>query len=440
MRGLRLLRRAGLPPALLLVAILTLEAPSPAVAATATTRRPSVSSSGEEGNAGSLYPSVSASGRFVAFHAEASNLVTGDTNGTYDVFVRDRKNRTTERVSVSTTGDEGNGTSYFASISDDGRFVAFVSSASNLTGGDTNGVADIFVHDREKHTTKRISVSSDGVQGDASSGEPAISANGRSVAFSSASTTLVANDTNLASDIFVRDRRDRTTKRVSVSTTGIEGNFGASSPSISANGRFVAFESNASNLVGGDTNVVRDIFVRDRETKVTKRVSVSTAGEQGDASSDRPSISDDGRFVAFDSQSSTLVGNDTNGLYDVFVRDRTNRTTKRVSVSTAGEQGNGSSTGASISADGHLVAFASPATNLVGNDGNVQPDVFVRNRTTHRTRRVSVGVTGTEANGPSDGASVSADGRFVAFYSAATNLVENDTNAQYDVFIRGPLS
>jgi hypothetical protein len=440
MRRSRFLQRSGLAAALLLAVTVTLEATSPTLAATATTRRMSVSSVGVEGNDGTYDAAVSADGRFVAFRSQASNLVGSDTNAATDVFVRDRKNHTIERVSVSSAGAEGNGPSYDASISADGRFVAFDSLASNLIATDTNSTYDVFVYDRRTDTTRRVSVSSAGGEGDGSSAEPSISAGGRFVAFSSFATNLVGNDTNLATDIFVHDRKTHTTKRASASSAGVEGNSGSGGTSISADGRFVAFESNSSNLVGNDTNGVMDIFVRDRMNNTTRRVSVSSAGVEANAMGGHATISADGRFVAFESQASNLVGNDTNSDNDIFVRDRKNHTTKRVSVNSAGTAANDDSQEASISADGRYVSFGSDATNLVGNDTNAQPDVFVRDRKSHTTRRVSVSSAGTEANGLSGNPSVSADGRFVAFHSAATNLVGNDTNAKYDIFIRGPLS
>jgi Tol biopolymer transport system component len=378
MRRSRFLQRAGLPAALLLAVTVTLEATSPALAATVTTRRVSVSSAGVEGNGGTYDAAVSADGRFVAFRSEASNLVGNDTNGATDVFVRDRKNHTTERVSVSSAGVEGNAASYNASISADGRFVAFYSLASNLIAADTNGTYDVFVHDRKTHTTQRVSVSSAGGEGDGASEEPSISASGRFVAFASSATNIVGSDTNLATDIFVHDRKTHTTRRATVSSAGVEGNSGSGGASISADGRFVAFESNSSNLVGSDTNGVRDVFVRDRTNHTTKRVSVSSAGTEANAMGGQASISADGRFVAFESQASNLVGNDTNSATDIFVRDRKNHTTKRVSVSSAGTAANDDSQEASIAADGRFVAFHSTATNLVGNDTNGMYDIFIR--------------------------------------------------------------
>lgn len=412
---------------------------APALAADAKTRRVSVSSAGAEGTLQSVLPSISADGRYVAFWSKSDELVDGDTNGNGDVFVRDRATGITERVSVNSAGVEGDRLSRGQSISADGRYVAFESSTTNLVRRDTNGFPDIFVRDRTTGVTKRVSVSSIRVEGDNRSLSPSISADGRYVGFQSYASNLVGNDTNCSNDIFVRDRSTHKTKRVSVSTSGLEGNASSWFPSISADGRYVAFMSVATNLVGSDTNRSSDVFVRDRVTRKTRRVSVSSAGVEGDDDSYDVSISADGRYVAWQSISSNLVGSDANGSLDVFVRDRSTHRTKRVSRSSSGGQGNGSSYSASLSGDGRFVAFTAVADNLVGNDINIAYDIFVRDRVTHQTRRVSVSSARDEANGDSFGSSISADGRFVAFYSNATNLVASDTNDQYDVFIRGPL-
>ena len=346
----------------------------------------------------------------------------------------------TKRISLSSTGAQGDGDSRAASISADGRFVAFESSATNLVGNDTNGKEDVFVRDRRTGKTRRFSVSSAGAQGDGDSRAPSISANGRFVAFRSAATNLVGGDTNASLDVFVGDRRTGKTKRVSVSSAGVQGNSFSESPSISADGRFVAFESAATNLVGNDSNGFRDVFVRDRRGGRTKRVSVSSAGAEGNNESRQASISADGRFVAFRSDATNLVGNDTNGFRDVFVHNLERGKTKRVSVSSAGAQGKGDSSAPSpMSADGRFVAFDSAATNLVGGDTNGFSDVFVRDRRTGKTRRFSVSSTGAQGNGDSFAPSISADGRFLAFESSASTLVGGDNNGALDVFVRGPL-
>jgi Tol biopolymer transport system component len=358
----------------------------------------------------------------------------------------------TRRVSLSSAGTEGDGNSYLPWISADGRFVAFTSFASNLVGGDTNGRSDAFVHDLSTGVTERVSVSSTGHQANGGSGSESISGDGRLVAFQSDASNLVGHDTNGAYDAFVRDLKTGKTRRVSLSSAGQQGNGNSYDPSISADGRFVAFYSHATNLIGHDTNRAYDIFVRDLKTHKTRRVSVSSSGRQGngDAGSPYATISADGRFVAFVSYASNLVGGDTNGRYgrDVFVRDRKTGKTRRVSVSSTGHQGNAGSGSyiPSISADGRFVAFDSDASNLVGGDTNREPDVFVRDRKTGKTRRVSVSSAGHQATGGIGGnpihPSISADGRFVAFDSFASNLVDGDTNGLpggEDVFVRGPL-
>ncbi len=282
----------------------------------------SVSSDGAHGNGRSYEPSISADGRYVAFESDATNLVPGDTNGSNDIFVHDRQTGVTERVSVSSDGAQGNQYSYYPFISADGRYVAFESRATNLVPGDTNISYDVFVHDRQTGVTERVSVSSGGTQGKNNSQHPAISADGRYVAFMSYASNLVPGDTNGTYDVFVRDQQTGVTERVSVSSDGTQGNSISYAPSISGDGRYVALSSYASNLVPGDTNGTSDIFVRHRQTGVTERVSVSSGGTQGNGDSRVPAISADGRYVAFESDASYLVPGDTNGAWGVFVRDR----------------------------------------------------------------------------------------------------------------------
>ena len=326
------------------------------------TTRVNVSSRGAPANEYSHSVAISATGRFVAFDSSASNLVGGDTNHAADVFVRDRLARTTTRASVSSGGVQGNGDSGFVeglAISADGRYVAFGSSASNLVAGDTNGVADVFVRDRVAGTTTRVSVTNAGAQGrnlrerlgdGDGSMQPAISAHGRFVAFWSDASNLVGGDTNVVTDVFVRDRVARTTTRVSVSDRGEQGNDWSGgrywSLGISADGRFVAFRSDASNLVAGDTNHRPDVFVRDRVRQTTSRVNVSSRGAQAKGYSYSAAISADGRFVAFDSEAPNLVAGDTSKCWewrvrsyycrDVFVHDRVTAMTTLVSVKRKG--------------------------------------------------------------------------------------------------------
>jgi Tol biopolymer transport system component len=378
--------------------------------------------------------SLSTNGQFAAFESTASDLAPGDTNGATDVFVRDRSSGAVEPASVSSGGTYGSGPSIDARISPNGRFVAFVSGASNLVPGDSNGRADVFLRDRQAATTVRVSVGAGAVQsvgGD--SYRPAVSADGRYVAFSSDATNLIAGDTNARTDVFVRDVPAGTTTRVSVAGASTQVNDSSDIPTISADGRFVAFQSDATNLVAGDTNTETDVFVRDRQAATTTRVGVATAGTQptGGSTFDAE-ISGDGRYVVFNSEATNLVSGDTNATSDVFVRDRQTATTTRVSVAGAATQANSPSTEPSISADGRYVSFSSDATNLGGPAGSV----YRRDRTAGTTVLVTKSTAGANANQSSSGSAISGDGTVVAFESSATNLAASDHNTSSDVFAR----
>jgi Tol biopolymer transport system component len=428
--------------------------------------RISVSLFGIQGNDNSYGASISGDGRYIAFVSASNTLVSGDTNnscdtnydGTFtdncpDIFVHDRKTGLITRVSVASDGTQGNGWSRDPSISADGRYVAFASSASNLVNDDTNNSYDVFVHDRQTGQTSRVSTSSSGVQGNKDSWAPSITSDGRLIAFESRASNLVNNDTALCGsgafncwDIFVHDRSTGQTTRVSITSNGIQGNGSSHEPSISLDGRYVAFSSSASNFVSNDTNTCidfstpetcPDIFVHDRLTAQTTRISISSSGVQGNGSSVEPSISLDGRYVVFYSFADNLVSGDTNGQADVFVRDRQTGQTQRVSVSSSGAQGNNSSfIGPTISADGRYVVFMSFANNLVSGDTNNERDTFVRDRQTNQTIRISTASDGTQSNGSSFSGTFSADGRYIAFDSFASNLVTGDTNNHMDVFVR----
>ncbi len=340
-----------------------------------------------------------------------------------------------ERVSVASDGTEGNGWSYNPSISADGRYVTFTSSSDNLVSGDTNFSNDIFVHDRQTGTTERVSVASDGTEGNLWSYNPSISADGRYVTFISSSDNLVSGDTNASDDLFVHDRQTSTTERVSVASDSTGLYYGAYSPSISADGRYVTFQSPSDNLVSGDTNFSDDIFVHDHQTGTTERVSVASDGTEGNGYSHSPSISADGRYVTFISSSDNLVSGDTNAYEDIFVHDRQTGTTERVSVASDGTEGNGWSYNPSISADGRYVTFISSSDNLVSGDTNVPENIFVHDRQTGTTERVSVASDDTGLYYGAYDLSISADGRYVTFQSPSDNLVSGDTNGSDDIFV-----
>jgi Tol biopolymer transport system component len=396
----------------------------------------SVSSTGEQGGSSSYNPSISADGRYVSFTSDSMNLVPEDTNQVSDIFVHDGATGTTERVSLSSTGEQANGFSDASSISADGRYVAYWSDASNLVPGDTNGIVDVFVYDRTTGTTELVSVSSTGEQGNSGGSEPSISGDGRYVAFTSLSSNLVPDDTNGAMDVFVRDRTTGTTERVSVSSSGEQAEIGGDSPWISADGRYVVYQSLSTNLVAGDTNGSWDVFVYDRVTGTNERISVSSTGEQGDGGSLSPSISGDGRYVAYRSYASNLVPSDTNATADVFVYDRAIGSTELVSVSSTGEQAN--ATGSEpplISADGRHVTYESWASNLVPGDTNGFIDIFVHDRVLGTTERVSVSSAGEQGNYHSVNPSMSADGNYVAYTAIGSNLVPGDANGVADVLV-----
>ncbi len=402
------------------------------------TERINIDSGGTAANNQSYTPSISSEGRYVAFSSPASNLVEDDTNGKFDIFLHDRKTNNTRRVSTDSEGVEGNKNSLYPSISTNGCYIAFESDASNLVAQDTNGQSDIFVYDCETNLSERVSISTAGEQANNSSETPSLSAEGRYVAFTSSAVNLVVDDTNEKTDVFVFDRETRVIERASSSPTGVSGNDASQHPSISENGRFVAFESKARNLSPNDTNGKTDIFVFNRETGVTERISLDSTGIEGNKDSVNPSISADGRFVAFESEASNLVPNDTNKEADIFVHDREAGTTQRISVNIAGEEGNGFSTSPNISLDGRYVAFKSIASNLIPTDTNGLFDIFVYDRDSGETHRVSVDSSGIEGNNSSETPSISADGQYVAYKSYASNLVPKDTNKKSDIFVHGP--
>ncbi len=377
---------------------------------------------------------ISGNGRYVAFVSNSPDLVAGDMNGKQDVFVRDRLTNTTRRISLNSLGEEANDHSFYPSISADGRYVAFESWASNLYPECIG--RNVFVHDLQTGLTICASLNSSGVGGDNISDRPAISADGRYIVFKSFATNLVSGDTNSLGDVFVFDIFTRTILRASVSSTGVQGNSYSDNAAISGDGRYVAFWSHATTLVADDTNGARDIFVRDTLTNTTTRVSVDSSGTQGNGTSFYPSISEDGRYVVFASNATNLVDGDTNGQMDVFVRDTQEMTTARVSVSSGNTQGNNTSTFPAISGDGRFVAFESSATNLVSNDTNVWIDIFVRDLLTSITTRVSVSSEGTQSDGDSNYAALSSSGRYVTFESHATNLADPAAPNRYvDAFV-----
>jgi Tol biopolymer transport system component len=359
---------------------------------------------GGEAGGQSWGPVISGDGRYVAFHSTAWDLVPGDTNGAVaDVFVWDATTGTTTRIT------DGNNDSFSPAISADGRYITFYSSAWNLVPGDLNGKTDVFVWDATTGSTTRIS------DGDRDSFSPAISADGRNITYLSAASNLVpgdTNDTNDTYDVFVWDATTGTTTRIS------DGDRESHDPAISADGRYISYTTASSNLVPGDTNDTWDVLVWDATTGTTTRITDGVDLENYSAA-----ISADGRYITYFSLTSNLVPGDTNGMYDVFVWDATTGTTARIT------DGDNHSASPTISADGRYITFYSLASNLVPGDTNGVQDVFAWDATTGTTARI------TDGNDTSSSPSISADGNSITFPSAASNLVPDDTNGVVDVFV-----
>jgi Tol biopolymer transport system component len=448
-----------------------------ATAATGATERVSLATGGGQANAGSgvasWRPAISADGNLVAFDSTATNLVPGATSRQDDVYLRSRSGAAIELVSATSTGSEPNGPSSQPDLSGDGRYVAFHTAATNLVPGGI--AAGVVVLDRVTHTVTAVSMA--GKKG-ADGQDPSISDDGRYVAFESTSADLasgasgaksgtstsgVAVAGTIASFIYVRDLVKQKTILVSVDSSG-KAAGPSFDPAISADGRYVAFDSRAP-LVADDTNAAPDVYVYDLQTGSMVRVSVDSGGGQGRGNYFAPSISSDGRYVAFDA-ATPLSAADTNGEQDVYVHDMLTGQTTRVSVDSAGNQADGhsdlfslgavqdagpESAGPQISGDGRYVAFESAAANLVAGDTNTCtfgdagfpgagqcPDVFVHDLETGATTRVSVDSNGGQADGPSGDPAIDADGSAVAFLSAAINLVAGDTDNAQDVFVHTP--
>ena len=402
--------------------------------ATAATELVSLGATNNLGNGIGGHPGLGGSGAFVAFSSTASNLIEGDTNRAEDCFFRDLVTGGLELLSVSTSGFTGNAKSLKPIPSSNGLVITFQSLADNLVSDDSNGQLDVFVRDRGAQTTRRVSISSQGDEANGASTYPQISPDGRYVVFASTASNLASSDPNTRSDIFRHDLKTGRTEHVSVDASGGEANGTSLYPAISGSGRYVAFQSTSSDLVVDDTNGRTDIFVRDMSTGQTERVSVSTEGAQGNDNSTYPDLSDNGRFVIFLSKARNLASGDTNTFNDLFVRDRTTGTTSRLSNGIANAQINGNVISPEISGNGRVVVFGSDASNLVAGDTNGVADVFTVRRQTGVIWRMSVGNDGRQGIERSFQQHISRDGSHVV-YSTNSPLVLDDTNRTQDVYL-----
>jgi Tol biopolymer transport system component len=391
-------------------------------------------------NGRSQMPAISPDGRFVVFTAHATDLTMGDDNGASDVFARDRVTGTTRLVSLNSAGEQGDADSFGPSISADGRFVAFTSEASNLVPGATGHQFRVYVRDLELGMTELVSADAAGMPGDGMSFRAAISADGGTVAFSSAAQLTPGGLPGVWA-AYVRDRVKGVTERISVSTDGASANGPCKGSAVSADGRFVAFTSSASNLVPEAGARGDGVYLRDRQSGVTERISVSDDGKPADAPAIGWSMSADGRFVAFGSAASNLVPGDPRGVVNIYLRDRQSGVTERISVA----DGGGPADAAChfiplVSGDGRFVAFATRASNLAPGGATGRWDMFVRDRVKGVTERLMTAPDGATANGEtatdSVGAGISADGRFVVVTSAASNLVSGSVAGTAEVLVR----
>jgi Tol biopolymer transport system component len=414
-------------------------------AATPQTVRVTVSTTGVQQNRDATFAEISGDGNLVVFAAQAANLVPSDTNNKSDIFLRDITAGSTHRVSISTSGKQSTGPCYDPSISADGRYIVFSCASPNLVANDTNQTWDIYLRDTVSHTLTRVSTSAAGGQANGQSSKPEISRDGRFVVFYSFATNLVGNDHNTVSDVFRKNLQTGAIQRVSVSSTGIAGDRDSAWPQISPTGRYVAFESDADNLVSNEFTdfAYHHVYVRDTQAGTTTMVDQTPdgAGGNGDGMLTGYPFSEDGRYILFTSRAFNLIQPlSTGGNESVYLRDMQAGVTTQIDFnpkSTGPIPGFGGSA-AGISSDGRFVLWDSGAAGIVPGDTCCY-DVFMTDRQTHTTTLVSRSSSGVPGNFSSGGGDYSADGQYFVFYSEASNLVANDTNNHRDLFVRGPL-
>ena len=330
-----------------------------------------------------------------------------------------------KRISIGNDGSQGNGYSGSISLSDDGQLIPFESNANNLLDVDINNATDIFLYDDSDQTIELVSIATDGTQANGDSSSASISGDGNYISFTSSASNLAANDTNGLHDIFLRDRLNQYTALISVAADGSSANGISLMSAVNDTGGYVAFESLASNLVSNDTNGLADIFLRDRFNQTTELVSVAADGTSANGSSSLGSISDDGQYISYISDADNIVAGDINGATDIFVYDRLNQTTELISLGLDGAAANGMSEQASISDDGRYIAFLSDADNLVADDTNSSADIFVRDLLTQTTQKIDVDSFPL----------LSGDAQSLVFNSSLSGLVADDTNTAGDVFL-----
>jgi WD40-like Beta Propeller Repeat len=378
--------------------------------------------------ANSYPPSISSDGNVVAYQTLAVVSPRGDTNVVSNILRRDVGQSSSMIVSIASDGTSANGGSYAPAMSADGSLVVFESLASNLVPRDSNNATDIFLRDLTASTTTLISAARDGSAANSSSYRPSFSADGAYVAFCSRASNLAANGQSNGSDLFLWQRATGTLTQVAVAGTSNGPLDGCERTAIDGDGGIVAFAA----LTGSQSNV----YTYDRASGTTTPL---TPGAGGSSGMTGVAISADGKRVAFDSTATNLIANDSNRSRDVFLRDLVANSTSRVSVRSDGSQlpADSGTSGVAISADGHVVVFGSTAAEVVPGDSSGREDVFRHDLATGKTTIASVSTSGGPENDSSYAPAVNSDGSVVAFTSLATNIVAGDTNHEPDVFLRG---
>jgi hypothetical protein len=375
-------------------------------------------------------PAISDDGRFVVYESTAYNLVENDTNNKSDIFLRDRELQTTVRISNGINGEQANGDSATPQMTGNGRFIVFGSTATNLIANDGNNFKDIFIYDTVNKTTERITQTKDGVGYNDHSGVANISDDGRYIVFPSLASNWVGEDLYNGLNVLLHDRETKST--ITTNPTG------GGRPNISADGQFICFSGWSASIVPDDTNGQTDIFLYDVTTQLISRVNVASDGTQANGYSSLCSLSADGRYVAFQSDGTTLVSNDTNVSTDIFVHDAVLQNTERVSLSATGGESDSHNNYPSLAKDGIHIVFQSYSTNFATTKQGMS--LFTKNRLTGDIRLVSIATDGTNRESIDAGymhPAISGDGQHVAFQSGQTNLVQDDTNDTFDTFVHG---
>lgn len=401
----------------------------------------SLNDSGDIADRHAENPAVSDNGRFIAFQSAATNLAAGH-GGFTDIYLRDRQNNSTIRISQGLANSPSNGDSTRPAITPDGRFIAFTSLASNLVASDSNASKDAFVYDRVNNSLVRVSVRSDGNEGSQDTGDQvSISDDGQLLTFiggGDLATPAAANNEH----VYLHNRSTGQTTLVS-QASGTEGNGASRRPYIEGSGNHIIFISEASNLVAGDSNGIGDIFSCEVSSGTMSRVSLTVGGSEITdlASNFRPIIAANGRISAMIHPSSQMLPSDSNGRRDIIIHDNSNGQNTAVSQHSNGSLGNHNSAGSAISEDGRFISFWSDASNLVDNDTNASRDAFLYDRENQNTFRINLSSSGQEADGTSSQTDISGNGQFIAFGSAASNITPtaNPSGQRQILLMRNPM-